>query len=140
MLPRALAQGDIWHVEAGRMRTRVIAYPVAFSCGTPMSYPLPVLRRVSSTRGGARPLVGSAGAPGGRSRGRSTKTRVIFPIPLHLPCTTLPTHVHSPMRWDSPSLQRLRRQSLFRYALCADIPLDYYSNIVINKDSVCATN
>ena len=44
------------------------------------------------------------------------------------------------MRWDSPLLQRLLRQALFRYALYADIPLDYYSNIVINKDSVCATN
>jgi len=84
MLPRALAQGDIWQVEAGRMRTRVIAYPVAFSCGTPMSYPLPVLRRVSSTRGGGQRgrWWGAVGAPGGTLPWTRHKNAVCFSYPF----------------------------------------------------------
>jgi len=46
MPSRVLAPRDIWHVEAGHMRIRVIAYPSPpiprpSPCGTPMSPPLP---------------------------------------------------------------------------------------------------
>jgi hypothetical protein len=56
-----LSQHDIWHVEAGHMRTRVIvpqlsktAHPEAFPCGTPPSSTLPRPATCVHTRGGAR--------------------------------------------------------------------------------------
>jgi len=84
-----LAQRDIWHVEVGHMRTRVIAHPSppiprSSRWDTYGALLSPVLRRVSSTKGEAlrdRWQVALV-APGGRSRGRSTKTRFIFPIPM----------------------------------------------------------
>ena len=109
MLSRVLAQHDIWHVEAGHMRTCVLcpsltAHPEVVLPWDTYEPSFPVLRRVSSTRGGARrdrwrvALV----APGGRLPWTRHKNAVGFSYPSNPGCALL---VLLPLAYLQPRLQ-----------------------------------